>query len=140
MSSESSAQPRIAIIGGGMGGLALLLILHHRGVIATLYEGDTAGFNVRAHLSDTLDLRWKSGLRALRENGPQKEFEKMSRPEADGMRICDGTGKLYLKLGREGEEHGAPRRVEDIRVLEIDRTDFRKLFLDTIPPHSLCTL
>ncbi|KAM5541394.1 hypothetical protein V8D89_004948 [Ganoderma adspersum] len=135
MSSTSAPQPRIAIIGGGMSGLALLLTLHRRGVPATLYERDT-DINVRSHLGGTLDLGWKSGQRALRENGLQEVFEKMSRPEADEMRICDSTGKLHLILGGETYKDGTPRRAEHIRP-EIDRTDLRKLLLDAIPPHLI---
>ncbi|KAI1785316.1 monooxygenase [Ganoderma leucocontextum] len=135
MSSDSSFQPRVAIIGGGMGGLALLLTLHRRGVAAALYERDT-GFNARAHLGGTLDLGWKSGQRALRENGLQGEFDKNSRPEGDEMRVYDGAGKLHLKHGGEGEDVGPPRGPEDLRP-EIDRTVLRKLLLDAIPPHLI---
>ncbi len=134
-SSDSSIQPRIAIIGGGLGGLALLLTLHRRGVPATLYERD-ADFNARAHLGGSLDLGWKSGQRALRENGLQDEFDKNSRPEGEDMRICDGAGRVHLKFGGEGQDGGPPQGKEDIRP-EIDRTVLRKLLLDAIPPHLI---
>ncbi|PIL33915.1 hypothetical protein GSI_03622 [Ganoderma sinense ZZ0214-1] len=134
MSSDPSTQPRIAIIGGGLGGLALLLTLHRRGVPATLYERDPS-FNDRAHLGGSLDLGWKSGQRALRENGLQDAFDNNSRPEGEEMRICDGTGKIHLQLGGEGGHHarGPPKGKEDIRP-EIDRTVLRKLLLDAVPP------
>ncbi|KAI1783010.1 monooxygenase [Ganoderma leucocontextum] len=135
MSSDSTPQPRIAIIGGGLGGLALLLTLHRRGVPATLYERDT-GFNARAHLGGSLDLGWKSGQRALRENGLQDEFDENSRPEGDEMRICDGAGKVHLKLGSKGEDGAAAQGPEDVRP-EIDRTVLRKLLLDAVPPHLI---
>ncbi|KAI1789936.1 hypothetical protein LXA43DRAFT_973944 [Ganoderma leucocontextum] len=135
MSFDFSIQPRIAIIGGGMGGLALLLTLHRRGIPATLYERDT-GFNARAHLGGSLDLGWKSGQRALRENGLQDEFDQNSHPEGEEMRICDGAGKLHLELGAEGEDGGPPRGREDVRP-EIDRTVLRKLLLDAVPPHLI---
>ncbi|KAM5543284.1 hypothetical protein V8D89_003158 [Ganoderma adspersum] len=133
MTTDLSAHPRIAIIGGGLGGLALLLTLHSRGVPATLYERDTA-FDARAHLGGSLDLGWKSGQRALRENGLQDEFDKNSRPEGEEMRICDGAGKIHLKLGGEGghRPRGPGKGKEDIRP-EIDRTVLRKLLLDAVP-------
>ena len=131
MSSSLSTQPRIVIIGGGLGGLALLLTLYRRGILATLYERD-ANFNTRAHLGGSLDLGWKSGQRALRENALQDEFAKHSRPEGDDMRICDGAGTLHLKLG--GEDGGPPQRAEDLRP-EIDRTVLRKLLLDAVPAY-----
>ena len=130
----SSTQPRIAIIGGGLGGLALLLTLHRRGIPSTVYERDTA-FNTRAHLGGSLDLGWKSGQRALRENGLQDEFDKNSRPEGEEMRIYDGAGKLHLKIGGEDghRPHGPAKGKEDLRP-EIDRTVLRKVLLDAVPP------
>ncbi|PIL33921.1 hypothetical protein GSI_03628 [Ganoderma sinense ZZ0214-1] len=132
MSSNLSTQPRIAIIGGGLGGLALLLTLHRRGVPATLYERDPA-FDARAHLGGSLDLGWKSGQRALRENGLQDAFDKNSRPEGEEMRIYDGAGKLHLQLGEGHHARGPSKGKEDIRP-EIDRTVLRKLLLDAVPP------
>ncbi|KAM5543325.1 hypothetical protein V8D89_003199 [Ganoderma adspersum] len=136
MSSDNlSSQPRIAIIGGGLGGLALLLTLHRRGVPATVYERDTA-FDARAHLGGSLDLGWKSGQRALRENGLQDEFDKNSRPEGEEMRIYDGAGKLHLKIGGEDghRPRGPAKGKEDIRP-EIDRTVLRKILLDAVPAN-----
>ena len=67
---STPAHPRIAIIGGGVSGLVLLVTLHKRGIPATLYERDASPFQ-REHLGGTLDLHWDSGQRALRENGLQ---------------------------------------------------------------------
>ncbi|PIL34877.1 hypothetical protein GSI_02664 [Ganoderma sinense ZZ0214-1] len=133
MSTNISTQPRIAIIGAGLGGLALLLTLHRRGIPATVYERDTS-FDARAHLGGSLDLGWKSGQRALRENALQDAFDKHSRPEGEEMKICDSTGNVHLKLGGEGEDGpgGPPQGKEDIRP-EIDRTVLRKLLLDAVP-------
>ena len=145
MSSETANHPRIVIIGAGLGGLALLLTLHRRGVPATVYERDAA-FNARAHLGGSLDIGWNSGQRAYRENGLQEEFEKNSRPEGEEMKIYDGTGKLHLHMGLEGDGEGAgagadqefptPQNPEDIRP-EIDRTVLRKILLGAIPPHLI---
>ncbi|KAM5544151.1 hypothetical protein V8D89_002200 [Ganoderma adspersum] len=134
--SASTSQPQIAIIGGGLAGLALLLTLHRRGVPATLYERD-ASVNTRAHFGGTLDLGWKSGQRALRENGLQTEFDKNSRPEGDEMRVYDATGKLHMKHGGDGEDGGPlARGPEDLRP-EIDRTVLRQLLLDALPSHLI---
>ncbi len=54
-------QARIAIVGGGPGGLTLARLLHQQGIVATLYERD-------AHEADrpqggTLDLHADTGQR-----------------------------------------------------------------------------
>ena len=136
MSSQTSTIPRIAIIGGGLGGLSLLLTLSRRGVPATLYERD-ANASVRAHLGGVLDLGWTSGQRALRENGLEDEFMKHSRPEGEEMRIYDASGKLHLHHGLdEGGPRGQPQKPEDIRP-EIDRTILRKILLDACPADAI---
>ena len=139
MSSESSAHPRIAIVGGGLAGLVLLITLHRRGVPATLYERDPA-FDSRAHLGAPLDLGWETGQRALRENGLQVDFEKSA--GAEGRRIYDGAGTLHFSHGAgsespEGQQDPPPpQRPEDTRP-EIERTLLRKILLDAVPPHLI---
>ena len=64
----TTANPRIAIIGGGPGGLVLALTLHRRGIPATVYEREVSP-DSRRHLGGMLDLGYDSGQRALRENG-----------------------------------------------------------------------
>ncbi|TFK82273.1 monooxygenase [Polyporus arcularius HHB13444] len=135
MSLQTSATtPRIAIIGGGLGGLTLLLTLSRRGVPATLYERDVS-VSVRAHLGGVLDLGWTSGQRALRENGLQDEFMKHSRPEGEEMKIYDASGKLHLHHGVD-EGGPQPQKPEDIRP-EIDRTILRQILLDACPADAV---
>ena len=139
MCSESSAHPRIAIVGGGLAGLVLLITLHRRGVPATLYERDPA-FDSRAHLGAPLDLGWETGQRALRENGLQVDFEKSA--GAEGRRIYDGAGTLHFSHGAgsespEGQQDPPPpQRPEDTRP-EIERTLLRKILLDAVPEESV---
>ena len=123
------SKPRIAIIGGGPGGLTLLLTLRKRGVPATLYERE-ADFNTRKHLGGTLDLGYDSGQRALRENGLQKEWEANSRPEGDSNRFYDSQ-KLFVAF--DGDQNTDRR---DLRP-EIDRTALRKIMLDAIPADAI---
>lgn len=88
----SSAQPRIAIIGGGPSGLVLLLTLSKDGIPATVYERDASN-NSHAHLGGMLDLEWSSGQRALRENGLEGLFIQRSRAgDAEETRICGKAG------------------------------------------------
>ncbi|RDX51408.1 FAD/NAD(P)-binding domain-containing protein [Lentinus brumalis] len=134
-SSAISATPRIAIIGGGLGGLSLLLTLSRRGVPATLYERDPT-FSARAHLGGQLDLGWASGQRALRENGLQDEFTRNSRPEGEEMKMYDASGKLLLHMGLDSDGRPIAQKPEDIRP-EIDRTVLRKILLDACPADAI---
>ncbi|KAJ2973716.1 hypothetical protein NUW54_g12015 [Trametes sanguinea] len=96
MSSTSAQSPRIAIVGGGLAGLVLLLTLSRRGIPATLYERD-ADSNSRARLGGMLDLEWESGQRALRENGstrmgsvpPVEDTAGWIDPRLNGGRFLD---------------------------------------------------
>ena len=45
----TTTYPRIAVIGGGPGGLTLALTLHRRGIPYTVYERETSA-DSRAHL------------------------------------------------------------------------------------------
>ncbi|TFK79977.1 monooxygenase FAD-binding protein [Polyporus arcularius HHB13444] len=128
--TSTSTQPRIAIIGGGPGGLVLLLTLLRRGVPATVYERDT-GFNARAHLGGMLDLGWGSGQRALRENGLEDVFKAHSRRNAEEAKVCgkDGVPILHRK------EEDVPDE-KDSRP-EIDRSVLRKIMLDAVPPENI---
>ncbi|KAM5541336.1 hypothetical protein V8D89_004890 [Ganoderma adspersum] len=126
--SAAITKPRIAIIGGGPGGLTLLLTLRKRGIPAILYERE-ADFNTRRHLGGCLDLGYESGQRALRENGLQKEWEANSRPEGDSNRFCDSQ-KILVSFGGDSPD---PR---DLRP-EIDRTALRQIMLDAIPADAI---
>ncbi|KAI0730479.1 FAD/NAD(P)-binding domain-containing protein [Earliella scabrosa] len=129
MSSLPTSQPHIAIIGGGPAGLVLLLTLHRRGIPATLYERE-ASFSSRSHLGGTLDLGYLSGQCALRENGLEDSYKKYSRLEGQEFRICDKDGNLLL--------HAPGEQVDPLDVRpEIDRSDLRRILLDTVPAESV---
>ncbi|EJD36616.1 FAD/NAD(P)-binding domain-containing protein [Auricularia subglabra TFB-10046 SS5] len=74
-----STPPRIAIIGGGPGGLTLLSVLARHGVPATLYERD-AGRDARGALGGTLDLHAAAGQAAMRGS---YDAEMVEKPEID---------------------------------------------------------
>ncbi|KAI0671994.1 monooxygenase FAD-binding protein [Trametes maxima] len=120
--------PRIAIVGGGPGGLALLLTLLKRGIPATLYERDTDAV-ARAHLGGMLDLHWETGQRALRENDLEETFLKHSRRDAEEFRICGKDGVPLIHKAGAAPDDG---NLKDARP-EIDRRVLRQLLLDAIP-------
>ncbi|RPD57243.1 FAD/NAD(P)-binding domain-containing protein [Lentinus tigrinus ALCF2SS1-7] len=124
--STTSSTPRIAIIGGGMGGLVLLLTLLRRGIPATVYERD-ANMNERAHIGSTLDLEWDTGRRALRENGLEEAYLENSRVEGQEVRIGGKDGIPLLH--RTPKESDDPKKAKP----EIDRSLLRKIMLDALP-------
>ncbi|CDO77376.1 hypothetical protein BN946_scf184787.g26 [Trametes cinnabarina] len=135
MSTSSASEhthPRIAIVGGGLAGLSLLLTLHKRGIPATVYERDVHR-NSRGRLGGNLDLEWTTGQRALRENGLEDAFRMHSHHEADVIRIC---GKAGVPLLEHGGSDPKDESLKDSRP-EINRRVLRGLLLDAIPEDSV---
>jgi len=123
---------KIAIIGGGPGGLTLARLLQQKGADVTVYERDAGRF-VRVQ-GATLDLHDDSGLKALHEAGLIEEFKKYYRPGADKMRIADKYGNILYDQHDDvetvdfGHEHFRP---------EIDRGPLRDLLLDSLQPETV---
>ena len=63
----TTAQPMIAIVGGGLGGLVLARVLQVHGIAATVYEADPSP-DAR-NQGGTLDLHEEGGQYALRAAG-----------------------------------------------------------------------
>lgn len=121
-----TSEPRIAIVGGGIGGLVLAGLLHRYGIAAMLHERDT-GLDARAH-GGSLDLHPESGQRALDELGLSEGFRADARPEGEDLRILDPAGKV---LGRHAPEPGEGTRPE------IDRGSLRRLLLSQVPDTAI---
>ncbi|MEP9368183.1 NAD(P)/FAD-dependent oxidoreductase [Xanthobacter sp. VNH20] len=111
--------PRIAIIGGGPGGLTLARLLQVRGMPATVFERDPHA----AHRPQggSLDLHVETGQRALRLGGLEAAFRAHARPEDQGDRLYDPSGALLFDYVGDGFERP-----------EIDRTDLRTILLDSL--------
>jgi 2-polyprenyl-6-methoxyphenol hydroxylase-like FAD-dependent oxidoreductase len=118
---------RIAIVGGGPGGLTLARLLQIKGADVKVYERDV-NKDVRVQ-GATLDLHDDSGLKALRVAGLMDAFKANYRPGADRMRIVDkGASILMDEYINENDEMSRP---------EIDRGPLRKILLDSLQPDTV---
>ncbi|WP_433385940.1 FAD-dependent oxidoreductase [Micromonospora sp. KLBMP9576] len=118
---------RMAIAGGGLGGLTLARILHLQGIDAVVYERE-AGRSARAQ-GGSLDLHPESGQRALADAGLADRFRSEARPEGEEHRILDPAGRtLVHHRPPPGSFSGRP---------EIDRSALRDLLLDSLPRDTV---
>ncbi|SIR28827.1 FAD-dependent oxidoreductase [Micromonospora avicenniae] len=118
---------RIAIVGGGLGGLTLARILHRNGIDAVVYERE-ASRSARSQ-GGSLDLHPESGQKALAEAGLAGRFRAEARPEGEEHRILDPAGRtLVHHRPRPGSFSGRP---------EIDRSALRDLLLDSLPRDAV---
>ena len=102
-------------------------MLQHHGLPCTVYERD-ASRDVRSQ-GGTLDIHEASGQLAIREAGLWDEFQKVVRPEADAMRLCDPSGHAWI------DENKRPKKSHD--KPEIDRHDLRNMLLDSLQPGTV---
>jgi 2-polyprenyl-6-methoxyphenol hydroxylase-like FAD-dependent oxidoreductase len=118
---------KIAIVGGGPGGLTLSVLLQKKGLDVTVYERDF-NRNVRVQ-GATLDLHDESGLKALRAAGLIDAFKANYRPGADRLRLVDKDANILIdEAFNEEENFSRP---------EIDRGPLRKILLDALQPETV---
>ncbi|KZV83253.1 FAD-dependent oxidoreductase [Exidia glandulosa HHB12029] len=122
---SNTASPRIAIIGGGPGGLVLLNVLARRGIAATLYERDESPA-ARGQVGSCLDLHKGSGQDAIKGAGLHDEWLKASRAEGEERIVTDKTGVAIIH--HRPAATGKP---------EIDRKILRQLLVDGAPTGSI---
>jgi len=128
MNTKLIAGKKIAIIGGGPGGLTLAGLLQQKGGHVKVYERD---FNRDMRVQGaTLDLHEDSGLRALEEAGLMDEFKANFRPGADRLRIIDKNANIILDDSVTGQDEESQRP-------EIDRGPLRKILLDSLQPDTV---
>jgi 2-polyprenyl-6-methoxyphenol hydroxylase-like FAD-dependent oxidoreductase len=123
---------KIAIVGGGPGGLTLARLLQLRGAIVKVYERD---LNKNARLQGTtLDLHHESGLKALQQAQLLDEFKKNFRPGADRMIIVNENGDILFSdhEGKPEEDFGS----QDFRP-EIDRGPLRNILLESLQSNTV---
>ncbi|MFG1740816.1 FAD-dependent oxidoreductase [Micromonospora chalcea] len=109
---------RIAVVGGGPGGLTFARVLHRHGHPVAVLERDPAPDARPA--GGTLDLHEGLGQLALDKAGLLAGFQALSRPEGQAMRILDTDGTVLRDWRPRPDERANP---------EIDRGQLRDLLL-----------
>src|SRR3984885_10883490 len=118
---------KIAIAGGGPGGLTLARLLQQGGALVSVYERD---HNRDARVQGSaLDLHEDSGLAALEAAGLMEAFWANHRPDLDNLRLTDAKGTVL---------HDHPRQVSGPgQRPEIERGPLRDLLLDSLEPGTV---
>ncbi|KAF7327420.1 Major facilitator superfamily multidrug-resistance DHA1 sub-family [Mycena kentingensis (nom. inval.)] len=117
-------------VGAGIGGLTLARILQlnkSRSLIFTIYDSD-ANASARAAFGGSLDLKYESGQRALKDAGLHTEFLKLCRPVGEQLRILNQAGKVFYE---------SPENEDAFYNPEIDRGQLRALILDSLQPNTV---
>jgi 2-polyprenyl-6-methoxyphenol hydroxylase-like FAD-dependent oxidoreductase len=123
---------KVAIVGGGPGGLTLARLLQLKGVDVKVYERDV-NKEVRVQ-GATLDLHMESGLKALEAAGLMGAFKENYRPGADKGRVVDEQGKIVY------DEHEEPAGDDFGNAWsrpEIDRGPLRNMLLASLEPGTV---
>ena len=118
---------KIAIIGGGPGGLTLARLLQLKGAHTNVYERDV---NASARVQGSaLDMHEGSGWEALRKANLIAEFKKNVRRGADKKVIVNERAEIIFS-DHKSESDEDPGH-EPARP-EIDRGSLRKIFLESL--------
>ncbi|MDW5266404.1 MULTISPECIES: NAD(P)/FAD-dependent oxidoreductase [Acidobacteriaceae] len=118
---------KIAIVGGGPGGLTLARLLQMRGADVAVYERDHSR-EARVQGS-ALDLHEDSGLAALEAAGLIDAFWANHRPDLDRLRLTDQNGTIL---------HDHPRTMSGAgKRPEIERGPLREILLDSLRPGTV---
>ena len=123
---------KIAIIGGGPGGLTLARLLQLKGADVKVYERDI-NKEVRVQ-GGALDLHTESGLAALAKAGLMNEFKTNYRPGADLIRVVDSQAKIYLDQHAEGS---SDKFGDKNHRPEIDRGPLREMLLNSLEANTV---
>ncbi|WP_327322369.1 FAD-dependent monooxygenase [Streptomyces sp. NBC_01210] len=119
---KSASDPRVAIVGAGLGGLACARVLQLHGRSVTVFEHE-ASTGARLQ-GGTLDMHAGTGQVALRAAGLLDRFRALARPEGQEWRLLDPATATVVS-------HEEPGDADDDRP-EIDRGQLRGLLLESL--------
>ena len=123
---------RIAIVGGGPGGLTLARLLQLKGLDVKVYERD---INKDARVQGSpLDLHKDSGLAALRKANLLNEFKKNFLSGADKKVIVNERAEIFFSDHENKQDENFDD--EGFRP-EIDRGVLRKILLESLQAETL---
>lgn len=123
---------RVAIIGGGPGGLTLARLLQLKGVNVKVYERDL-NRDVRVQ-GATLDLHFESGLKVMKAADLMDSFKTNYRPGADKGRVVDIHAKIIYD---EHEKESNEDFDDEMFRPEIDRGPLRNMLLNSLRPDTV---
>lgn len=131
MGENTIAGKKVAIIGGGPGGLMLARLLQQAGIDVKVYERD-ANRHIRQQGS-TLDMHHGTGLKAIEVAGLLDEFKKYYRKGADTSTLTDGHLRVYVD-----DKITTLRDFGDIDFRpEIDRGPLRDMLINSLRMENL---
>ncbi|MGE8376733.1 MAG: FAD-dependent oxidoreductase, partial [Sphingobacterium sp.] len=119
---------KIAVVGGGPGGLTLAKLLQLKGANVTVYERDI-NKEVRQQ-GATLDLHEESGLEALRRANLMNEFKASFRPDAGRLRVLDDQAIIKM------DDHEIQHDYQEDRP-EIDRAPLRDILINSLHDDTI---
>lgn len=122
---------RVAIVGGGPGGLTLARLLQLKGAEVKVYERD---YSAAARVQGaTLDLHFDSGLKVMEAAGLMDAFKATYRPGAEKGRVVDPHGNIVF----EDENQEAADFGSEFFRPEIDRGPLRDMLLHSLEPATV---
>ncbi|WP_329535740.1 FAD-dependent monooxygenase [Streptomyces sp. NBC_01450] len=116
----------IAVVGAGLGGLALARVLHLNGIESAVFDLDASP--AARTQGGMLDIHEDSGQAALRAAGLHDEFRAIIHPGGEAMRILDQEATVRMADDGEGEGDARP---------EVDRGVLRDLLLGSLPDGTV---